>query len=99
MWAKAKKNFLLFLTELNLKQLKSLSRHFSPQQKKALREIALNLLKNNINVTDEDKKLLSKHKGFIRLLARKSLKACMLSRYCRGLLTLLKIVKSTIEEL
>lgn len=99
MAAKTHKDFLLFLTRLSLKQLKSLATHFTASQKKGIREIAVNLLNNNLNITAEDKKLLFPYRRFIRQIARKSIKKCLLSRFCRGLMVLLNVAKNTLLNL
>lgn len=99
MAAKTHKNFLRFLADVPLRQLKSLVKTFSRSQVKAIREVVFNVLRGQVKLTPETKKALQPYKKFLRQLAYKGVKKCKLNRNCRVLLNVLKAAKDTVESL
>lgn len=70
MFATAEKTFLLFLVDAVPNQTKLLLKHLTGRQKKAIREVAVNLLRGSLKVTEAQLQSLRKHKQFYRQLAR-----------------------------
>ena len=64
------KILLLFLLEISQQQFKALLRILTEIQVKAIKEIIVNLLAGNIEVTEETKNTLAKYKTFLIKLAR-----------------------------
>lgn len=99
MSAEAQKQFLVYLSGLSIAKLRKLSTTFSRSEIKALRELALNLIKGNIPCSELTKQALIPYKKFLRELAAHNVKRCRLARYCKGLLILLKAAKDIVEQL
>lgn len=99
MFAKKYKSFLMFLADLTTNQLKALVKTLTRHQVSAIREVALNVIKGNVNLSPETRKSLSPYKKFLRELAYKGVARCKLSRRCRALLKILKASKEVIAQL
>ena len=69
MFAKTQKHFLLFLLKTVPNQVKLLLQRLTSEQKLALREVAVNLLRGNLRVSKTQLGKLRKHKAFYRQLA------------------------------
>jgi hypothetical protein len=96
---KSYRNFLSLLSELSLRQMKALISHFTKGQITALREVFVNILAGNVNLTPDQKKELAPYKTFIRKFAQTSIKRCRLNRHCRAILLALKAAKSTFDQI
>jgi hypothetical protein len=96
---KSYKKFLGLLSELSLRQMKALISHFTTGQIMALREVFVNILAGNANLTPDQKKQLAPYKSFIRKFANTSVKRCKLNRHCKAILLALKAAKSTFDQI
>ncbi len=70
MFAKTQKYFLHFLLKAVPNQVKALLTRLTREQKLALREVAVNLLKGTFQVTKLQLRKMRKHKKFYRQLAK-----------------------------
>ena len=95
MYAKQEKLFLLFLVQAVSNQVKLLLKHLTSSQYKALQEVAVNLLRTGLQLSDEQLKPLRRHKQFYRQLAQGK-KPRLLQK---PLLLLLQAAQPTIEKL
>ena len=95
MFAKDQKRFLLFLLEATPSQLEFILKHMSRGQKMSLYEVSYNVLRGAISLTPSQIKQLRKHASFYREMAHKKTNQFK----TKPVILLLKIVKSTIEEL
>ena len=93
------KFFLLFLSEANNKQVKSLLQLSSKGQVLGLREVAANLLQGNIPVDNTQKVKLKRFRELYRLLASKGVTRCKLVRYSKAISLLLSIAKPVLLQL
>ena len=64
------KAFLKFLNSTNVKQRKVLIKNASPEQKRILIEIVLNILNGNVPLSSKQKKNLQKYKTSLRNMCR-----------------------------
>lgn len=99
MAAKAMKSFLQFLTELTLRQLKAVLSTVTRKQILALREVATNAIRGNLDLSEETLKKLKSFKKFLRDFAIRGVKRCVLSKRCKAIYLLLRATKEAIEEL
>lgn len=95
MYAKAEKSFLLFLVHAVPNQAKLLLKHLTRRQYKAIQEVAVNVLRGGIHLSNEQLKILRKHRDFYRQLARGE-KTRLLQK---PLILLLQAAQATIEKL
>lgn len=99
MATKEQKDFILFLCKLSYPQLKKISEKISKNQKLALSEIAKNVLKSNVALSDEMKQRLFQYRHFIRELSKRSVKKSLITKNCKALSLILKAVEETICQL
>lgn len=93
------KYFLLFLSDIETKQVKSVLECSNKQQISAIREVIVNLLKGNIPIKESQKIKLSKHKTFFRKLAHKSQSRCVISHKSSAVKELLSVARPILIEL
>ena len=96
---KAYKNFLSFLSELSLSQVKALLSFITPGQVRALKEVLVNILAGNVNLTAEQKRQLAPYKSYLRKFAKSSIRRCKSNKACRAVMLALKAAKSTFNQL
>ena len=82
-----------------MKKLKSGVKHLTREDLRAIRDFMLRLLDGTYNVREDEKKLLSPHKAFIRKMAYQGIRKCEMNRYCNSLLKVLKIVRPILKRL
>lgn len=99
MAAKIHKTFLSFLTHLSFPQLKSIISRVTKPQITAIRELVVNLVNGNFNLSEADLKKLRPFKRFLRAFAKRPLARCMLNKKCRAIYNVLKAGKKVIDQL
>lgn len=93
------KFFLLFLSEVENKQVKAILERSTKPQILAIREVVVNLLNSVIPITDVEKKKISKHKTFFRQLAHKSQSRCKISHKSKAIKDLMVIARPVLLQL
>ena len=90
-------NFILFMTDINEKQFKSILNTLTRTQIKYIKEVVNNILQSVIPLTQEDKKYLTKRRHFLRSLIHRGATRQQLVKEFRVLYRLLKITRRHLE--
>lgn len=99
--AQENQSFLLFLADAAYSQVKKIIQWLSPSQKRALKEVSLNILKNSLDLAPEVIKHLSKYKKILREIAYKGINKCKgnQSKLCKTIQVMLKAVRHILKSL
>ena len=92
------KYFLLFLSEGEDRQIKSLLQSCTKGQLIALREVVLNIIKGNVPLTGKHKAELKKHKTFLIALARNKISRCKIAKKSKLIKVLMTIARDSVLE-
>lgn len=97
--ASPQKYFLLFLTECSGKQLREVIKLATKPQLKAIREVIINILRNVINVTAEQKIRLKRYKKILIRFAEKGFTKKEAYKKLKLLKYIIDIAREVIDKL
>lgn len=101
MAAKRNKSLLLYLAEAAVTQVKKVLGILNPDERKALKEIAYNLVNKRIPLAKDILQRLRKYKSYFRELAEKGLSSCRGKRtkWCTAIQLMLNSALDAIKRL
>ena len=92
------KYFLLFFSEGEDRQIKSLLQSCTKAQLIALREVVLNIIKGHVPLTSTHKAELKKHKIFLIALVRNKISRCKIAKKSKLIKVLMTIARDSVLE-
>lgn len=101
MAARRNKSLLLYLGAAAIGKVKKLLSLLSRDEQKAIKEVALNLIRGKVPLAGDILENLKKYKHYIRELSKRSISKCKSSKskLCRAIRAILQAASSVIERL
>lgn len=101
MAAKRNKSLLVYLANAAADKVKKLLGILNRDERKAIKEVALNLIKGNIPLADDVLQNLKKYKRYIRELAKRGINKCKSSKskLCKAVRFMLQATLSAVQTL